>query len=53
MPLPTRPQCRTPARRKAASEYVPFSSKLTDSLDDISGMIRDHQEMIDNQTKIN
>lgn len=42
---------RTPPR-KAKANYTRFSDKLTDSLDDISGMIRDHQEMIDSIQEI-
>lgn len=42
---------RTPPR-KAKASYTRFSDKLTDSLDDISGMIRDHQEMIDSIQEI-
>ena len=40
---------KRPAARGRASTggYTKFSDKLTDSLDDISAMIKDHQEMID------
>lgn len=37
---------------KASAGYVRFSDKLTDSLDDISGMIREHQGMIDSIQEI-
>lgn len=43
---------RTPARAKSSANYVKFSDKLTDSLDDISGMIREHQGMIDSIQEI-
>lgn len=44
---------RLPVKRgKAAAGYVPFSDKLTDSLDDIGNMIREHQGMIDSIQEI-
>ena len=48
--MPSKPTSRRPVRTsrpKAAAGSVRFSDKLTDSLDDISEMIREHQGMID------
>jgi hypothetical protein len=48
------PSSRKIAPRRTASSagHVKFSDKLTDSLDDISGMIREHQGMIDSIQEI-
>ena len=43
---------KAPVRSKSSAGHVKFSDKLTDSLDDISGMIREHQSMIDSVQEI-
>ncbi len=42
----------TASKSKAPVKYVRFSDKLTDSMDDISAMIREHQSMIDSIQEI-
>ena len=41
-----------PSRPARSAGYVKFSDKLSDSLDDISNMIREHQSMIDSIQEI-
>lgn len=43
---------KAPIRKKSSAGHIKFSDKLTDSLDDISGMIREHQGMIDSIQEI-
>lgn len=53
--MPASPRStRRPAstRSKSSVSYVRFSDKLTDSMDDISAMIREHQGMIDSIQEI-
>jgi len=45
--MPANPRSTRSTSRKSNPSYVRFSDKLTDSMDDISGMIREHQGMID------
>ena len=43
---------KAPSRAKSSAGHIKFSDKLTDSLDDISGMIQEHQGMIDSIQEI-
>ena len=53
--MPSKPRSNRQSRisrPKKSVGYVRFSDKLTDSMDDISAMIREHQGMIDSIQEI-